>query len=501
VIFWTIAVLGVYLLIILTIGFRSGRGAGKSAESFFVANRNLNWMQEAMAVFTTIASAGALVGSTGLFYKDGAVMLGFIMAYTFLMPITYWFVGVRLRRLGRARGYQTQSAFIGDYYQSGFLRWCVSLFGVVFSIPYFLVGPVAMGILLNKFTGFPYWAGVLAFVIVAMVYTIKGGLRAVANTDVFHGALLVLFLLAVVFTLVAHAGGWVSILDSPKAMVPTSGIGLKQFFAWIPYLGLVTFCWPDRAFRMFAVKDDANLRKGCVISGAMMTAASVGFLAIGLAANKIVPGIKNTDTSLASALQVAAVWLVPWFVMNAWGSGMSTFTAGMLSTANIFIKDIFEPWYVRMYKIPLGEKRDKLIVGAARWFMIFLGATTLVACFYPPPFIWSLINLTLGLFLQFCPMFLYGLMWKGTTRIGVQASFVTGVTLHILWSFFYKPPFGTIAGINALFFSTIVFFVVSFLTSDKKEDLDEREAMRAIANGLNDQPGTTASLSNPILAK
>lgn len=44
--FWTVTVLGVYLILIIAISFYSSRGAGKNAESFFVANRPLNWLQE-----------------------------------------------------------------------------------------------------------------------------------------------------------------------------------------------------------------------------------------------------------------------------------------------------------------------------------------------------------------------------------------------------------------------------------------------------------------------
>ena len=87
---------------------------------------------------------------------------------------------------------------------------------------------------------------------------------------------------------------------------------------------------------------------------------------------------------------------------------MATFTAGMLSTANIFIKDIFEPWYVRRNNILPGPKLDHLIILAARLFMMFLAAVTVVVCFYPPPFIWNLINVTLGLFLPVLPNVLVG---------------------------------------------------------------------------------------------
>ena len=127
--FWTVVILSVYLVVILCIGFYSGRDAGKNTESFFVANRHLNWLQESMAVFTTIAPAGALLGTIGLFYRDGGNMLGYIIGYSFLMPLTYWYIGSRLRRLGRLRGYQTQAVFIRDFYQSRYLRWGMAIVG------------------------------------------------------------------------------------------------------------------------------------------------------------------------------------------------------------------------------------------------------------------------------------------------------------------------------------------------------------------------------------
>ena len=486
-IFWTVVILGSYLVIVLAIGFHSGRGAGKDAEAFFVAGRKLNWLQESMAVFTTTCSAGAIVGTTGLFYRDGADMVGYIVAFAFVMPLTYWYVGARLRRLGRERGYQTQAAFLGDFYQSHYLRWGAALAGALFSVPYFMVGPVALGILLKEATGFPYWAGALLFLVVAMLYTVKGGLRAVADTDIFHGVLLLVFFLAALVVLVLHGGGFINILDSTKAAVATSGHGMAMFYVWMLYSGLITFCWPDRAFRMFAVRDDNNMRKGVMLSAAMMAFAAVSFLIIGLSVNKILPGIKNTDTTLMSALSLVAVWLVPWLVMNTWGSGMATFTAGMLSTANIFIKDIFEPWYARRRDLLPGRKRDRLLVLAARLFMLFLGLATVLVCFYPPPFIWNLINVTLGLFLQFSPILLLGLAWRGVTRLGAQAAWTTGVVCQFFWTFLSKPPSGTMAGFDALAVNTVVLITVSLVVPENKQLKQEREDMRVVANGMDEE--------------
>jgi Na+/proline symporter len=480
-IFWTVVILGAYLISILVVGVYSGRGAGKDAESFFVANRQLNWLQESMAVFTTTIPAAALVGTIGLFYAGGANMLGYVISYSFLMPLTYWYVGSRMRRLGRAKGYQTQAVFIGDFYQSSYLRWAVTLAGITFSIPILMTSPVALGYLLNHYTGIPYTAGVLLFIVVSAVYTLKGGLRAVANTDIFHGVLLLLFLVGTIITIVFYAGGIVHVLDTPKATVSSSGPGLELFVAWIFYVGLGTCVQPDRAFRMFAVRNENNLRTGVIISGVMVGLSALSFLIIALAIHSFAPDIKQTDTTLATGLELAAPWLIPLFVMNAWGGGMSAFTAGLLSVANIFIKDMFEPWYVRRHNIAAGPEKDGLIVFAARAFITCMILITAGISFYAPPFIWSLINISLGSVLQFLPMFVFGFLWRRVTSLGAALGWTIGVVCMFLWSFVFKPPLGPLAGVDALMVNTVVLIIVSLLMPEKKELKDQREAMRKLA--------------------
>ncbi len=499
--FWTVVILSVYLVLILAIGFYSGRGAGKDAESFFVANRNLNWLQESMAVFTTIAPAGALLGTIGLFYKDGGNMLGYIIGYSFLMPMTYWYIGSRLRRLGRARGYQTQAVFIRDFYQSNYLRWGMAIVGICAAIPYFMVNPVAVGYLLNRYTGFPYTAGVVLFVVLATVYTLKGGLRAVANTDIFHGILLLSFLLAALVALIHHGGGVTHMLDTPKATVGTTGPAFGVFFSWLFYMGFGACVQPDRCFRMFAVRDESNMRRGVIMSGAMVSFAAFSYYAIALAVRSFIPDIKNTDTTLATGLQVAAVWLVPWFVMNAWGGGMSNFTSGMLSVANIFIKDLFEPWFVRRRNIPPGDERNRLIIIATRIFIVCMAFVTVLVCFYPPPFIWTLINITHGSLIQFFPMFMIGFLWRGVTRLGAQVGWTCGVLCMMMWSFVYKPPLGPLAGIDALIVNAILLIVVSLLVPEKQELKDEREALRRVASPEAEAERTVAANVTTAIAE
>jgi Na+/pantothenate symporter len=286
-----------------------------------------------------------------------------------------------------------------------------------------------------------------------------------------------------VVALMIHAGGLWHVLDvTPRATVSTSGRGMKLFLSWIIYMGFGACVQPDRCFRMFAVRDENNMRKGVIISGAMVAFSAFSYLSIALAVRTFLPNIKNTDTTLATGLQVAVAWLIPWFVMNAWGSGMSNFTAGLLSSANIFIKDIFEPWYVRRNNIPLGPKRDRLVIFAARVFIVCIVLITVCVSFYPPVFIWTLMNLWAGSFVQFFPLFMLGFLWRGVTRLGAALGLSSGIICMVLWSFILKSPFGLVPGINSLAVNTAVLIIVSLLVPEKRELKEQREAMRKLAS-------------------
>jgi SSS family solute:Na+ symporter len=64
---------------------------------------------------------------------------------------------------------------------------------IIFTIPYLALQPMAAGYALEALLGLPYFYGCLAVTAIILVYTLRGGLRAVAWTDLFQGLLMFLF--------------------------------------------------------------------------------------------------------------------------------------------------------------------------------------------------------------------------------------------------------------------------------------------------------------------
>ncbi len=478
---WIIASLMAYLVVILVIGFIAGRGAGSTNERFFMASRKLTWWQDGLAVFTTAAPAAALTGTIGLFYMGGTNMLGYAAAYILVSPVIYLLVGTRVRRIGEKLKWQTQADFAGKFYQSRFLHYFAAIAALLFIIPYFAVNPVALGLVLHQTTGLSYSLGVGLFLIVTLAYSYFGGLRAIAQTDVFHGVLLLVFFLLTIPVLLGAAGGLGHVLAVSAGPVTNP----VMFLTWVAYLGITPAVQADRCLRMYTVADDRNIRNSAITVGATLGLAGLSFFLLGITARTLIPGLSATaaQTSLVGSMSKVAMWLLPFYIVSLWGGGMSGLSSGMLATANMFTKDIYVPIWRKHWAdfTKPDPERDRVTVIVGRIFMVAVAIFAAIIAGPQPSFIWTLINITIGFFLQFAPMFLLGLYWRPSTTPAAIWSFGLGAVLTAYWTFFAPPPFGFQAGLAALIINAAVFVGLSALTRDSTSRLADRGEIRRIA--------------------
>ena len=123
------------------------------------------------------------------------------------MAITFHLLGRRIHRLGRERGLVTPAELVASVYGSRPLAALFALVMIVFTVPYIALQPMAGGFVLHELFGIPQAAGAALVTAVIVLYVLRGGLRAVAWTDVFQG-LLMFALLAIAFaTVAARLGG------------------------------------------------------------------------------------------------------------------------------------------------------------------------------------------------------------------------------------------------------------------------------------------------------
>lgn len=476
---WIILLVVVYLVAVVWIGMLSAKGAGRTQESFFVANRKLGWLPEGMSIYATIVSGAVFTGTVGLFYGAGIDMLGYGLGYAILMPILYYLVGSQVRRFSRFHQYQTQAEIFGDMYNSRFLRAGAAFGGVLFLIPYFAVNAVAMGLVLESGISLPYQWGVFLFLIVTMSYAIVGGLRSVAFTDVANGAIALGFTVVSVIVIGSLAGWGATFELEPQGVLSTEGPGLTTYLTWFFYISLTVIALPDRMLRMVSVRDDSNLKRASILICVTLGLASFGYAILGLATNILVPNEAATDTVLPQAIQNFAPALLPFFIVTILATGMSTYNSGLLAASNIVTRDLWQPARraaaARSGKTLDVRTRSRENVRVGRVLMVVLTIFAFLVAGTQPPFIWDLVDITLSFFLQFVPLLIAGVFWSRASRIAAEIAFVAGVATSVYWTFIGTSPFGFQAGLAAVIVNAGLLILITLVRGATPAERERRK--------------------------
>jgi solute:Na+ symporter, SSS family len=180
---------------IIFIGIRRSRGT-KEIESYFLANRSLPWWVVGLSVMATQLSAITMIGTTGQGATDG---MRFIQFY-FGLPLAMVILGVTLVPfLHRAKVYTAY-----EYLERRFNPATRSLTAFLFLISRAMsCGAIvsAPAVVFAAIFGWKISWAVALIGVPTVIYTMIGGVRAIAWVDVKQMALIVGALLAVVITL------------------------------------------------------------------------------------------------------------------------------------------------------------------------------------------------------------------------------------------------------------------------------------------------------------
>lgn len=191
---WLIVV--VYLLVVVVDGLRRTRGT-KNLEGYFLAGRSLPWWAVGLSVMATQLSAITLIGTTGQGATDG---LRFVQFY-FGLPIAMVLLGVTI--VPFLHGAKVFTAY--EFLEKRFDAKTRSLTSFLFLLSRGMsAGTIiaAPSVVLSAIFGWDLTWCVLLIGVPTIVYTVLGGVEAVAWADVKQMVIIVVALFAIVAVLV-----------------------------------------------------------------------------------------------------------------------------------------------------------------------------------------------------------------------------------------------------------------------------------------------------------
>ena len=239
-----------------------------TADDYFLASRNLGWFVVGASIFASNIGSEHLVGLAGSGATSGVAMAHYELHAWCLLVLGWVFVPFYMR----SRVY-TMPEFLERRFSPG-ARWTLSLISLVaYIVTKIAVGIFAGGVVFGTLipdlslsiggaTLDSFWIGSLAVVLLTGLYTIVGGMRAVAYTEALQTIILVLGSLVLTVFGLERLGGWSALraalepdlFNLWKPLVPAGMEGtwapVKEStrIAWYfngnyPWLGML-FCAP-----------------------------------------------------------------------------------------------------------------------------------------------------------------------------------------------------------------------------------------------------------------
>lgn len=288
-------VLGYFLLLFFVAWYTS---RNSNNESFFIGNRNSNWMLVAFGMIGTSLSGVTFVsvpGSVGNIGKLGSMpnalgyfqvvigyFLGYIVVAFVLLPLYY----------------KLNLTSIYNYLKQRFGNWAYKT-GASFFILSRTVGATArlylvinvLHIFILSKLNIPFWVSVSVVLIMILLYTFKGGVKTIVYTDTLQTTLMILGLIVCIGYILTHlnisVGSAINAMESKNLTrifnfdVKSKGFFIKQIIGGAFITIAMTGLDQEMMQKNISVKNLKDSQKNMLTFSVVLVFVNLLFLLLG----------------------------------------------------------------------------------------------------------------------------------------------------------------------------------------------------------------------------
>lgn len=488
-----IIILSAFAIIMLVIGYLSGRGEKnihQSLSGYYLAGKNLGIIALFFTLFATQYSGNTIVGYAPSAYRTGFSWLQSISFMTIIIGV-YLLFAPRLYVIAKKRNFVTPTDWIQHRFNSKGIT-LLAIFLMLWGLGnYLLEQLVAIGQAVSGMTGgtIPYQVAVLVFVFVMLAYEWMGGMKAVAFTDVMQGIILLIGIIAFVAGGIYLAGGsfgsitqFIAENEPAKVAVPTAEVNIN-WFSMLILVGLGASIYPHAVQRIYAARSEKTLKKSFARMAWMPLLTTGLVFLVGIIGIKLFPGLDREGSEQLVGLmanEIASInslfyWIMIIFFGGIVAAIVSTADSVLLSFSSLISNDV----YGKFINSNASEHR-KVMVGKIVGVIAIFGL--LWIAWNPPGTLYEIFVLKFELLVQVFPAFVLGLYWERLHGKPVFWGMLIGAIVAGILTFTgYKTIYGIHGGIIGLSLNFVICVVGSYLTSaSAKRDPVLEEDMNAI---------------------
>jgi len=493
-----------YFAVVLVLGTLATRRSSRSPEEYFLAGRGLGTLVLFMALFGTNCTTFVLVGIPGQAFEHGIGVFGLNAAVLALgIPLSFWAIGSPARRMAQRLGALTPAELYARRFGSRAVGLVLFAAFTVYTIPYMVQAVIGAGLTLEAASGGRLSQGLAGalVLVVALVYTSLGGMRATAWTNVFQGALFLAFLVAAFFLVSRSLGG----LEAATAAVAGRRPELlamqddwlfepRAFASWGIVISLTVIGFPHMFARLMAAKEDETLRRVCRLYPLALVALWVPAVLLGFWGAGAFPDLEEPDKIFQrmSAAHMPEA-LSTFSLLAVLAVVMSTLDAQILTLSSMLVRDVLAPSRGESAGAGRGEpaRRD---VAAGRWFAVAIaGLVYVLATIWSRESVFDISRKAFEGYTTVVPALFLGVRWRRFTAAGALASIAAGNAVLVLgWSW---------PGLPTLGFLPVFWAFVAAILAGVGASLASRTAPERTLAAFGPEPGVSAQSSSSLSRK
>jgi len=384
-------IVALYFGAMIWLGLRFKRNA--AGTDYFLGSRALGWFPLGMSTMATQLSAVSFVSApafVGLRSGGGMQWLTYEFGVPLAMIPLMALIGPMLRRSGVVSVYSFLERRFGR--GSRLLLSALFIFSRAFGtgVQIYVIALVLASILM-----LPFWETIMALGGVTIVYSLKGGLKAIVYSEVAQMIIKVLGIFVIMFTALHYMGGWSSFmehLDQRRLQVldfHNVGFDGREYGFWPMLFGgffLYTAYYgtdQTQAQRILAARDERTVRQLLLFNGLLRFPITLAYCfgglilgAFALATPEFRAAIPLDKPDLmipvfiANYLPHGIVGIIVVALIAAW---MSAYSSTLNSLTAVTMEDFVSP----LVSIPAER-----YVGVSKYVLLAWGAATMVFGFF-----------------------------------------------------------------------------------------------------------------------
>lgn len=449
------------LIAIATLVSREKGGHKKDTADYFLAGKALPWWAIGASLIAANISAEQIIGMAGSGYAVGLA----IASYEWLAAVTLIVVGKFFLPIFLKRGIYTMPQFLEQRFGPG-VKYVMSVFWLGLYTVVNLTTILWLGATaINTLTGADMMIGMALLAMFAAAYSLYGGLKAVALTDIIQVVLLIVGGIIITGIVLGDVGEGNALAgfqrltaefpdrfdmilsrDNPQYK-NLPGVGVILGGMWVMHFSY----WGCNQYiiqRALGAKDVAEAQKGVMFAAFLKLFTPLIIVVPGIAALALAPDLAKPDQAYPEMMKLVPHGLRGLIFAALIAAIVSSLGSMMNSIATIFTMDLYRPLFGK-------NATERQLVGVGRLTSFTAIA---IAIFAARPLlagadqVFQIIQEYTGFFTPgIVAIFVLGMFWKRATEFGAIAAVIGSFALSLAFKVKLPDmPFMDRVGINFL---------------------------------------------------